>query len=516
MRIQNSLRNINSGLVGHILKLLLSFATRTVFIYTLGVTYLGLSGLITNILVIFSLAELGVGQAITYSLYKALAENDEKKICALMNLYKNLYRKIGLVILIIGVLFTPFLNYVIKTEQIIPNLELIYLLFVFNTAFSYFYIYRTSLIIADQKNYIVTKINNYFLVSSNILQIVVLLLTNNYLLFLIIQLSATFIQNLYLSKISLKLYPFLIDETKYEIDLEEKKGIYSNIKALVLYKIGTVSLNSTDTIIISTFVSIIAVGLYSNYSLLIMSIGGVISIIFSSLTASIGNFVSKENKDRQLNIFNIINFATFWVYGVCSIGLFLLLTPFIQLWLGNDFILEPSVVFIIVLNFYLGGMLFGPYTYRQTMGLFIYGKYRPIISAILNLILSLTFVQFYGIEGVFWATTLTRILTNIWYDPYIVLKKGLNSSVLMYFKKYVEYLIVIALGGYLSYLVVNSLSLRLSFGTFIFNGLICLLIPNIIIITKYFKTYEFQYIVNIIKTIFAKKFTKVGGKLKGR
>lgn len=508
MRIKNSLKNIYTGLLGQIITLIVTFLTRTIFIKILGNTYLGVSGLFGNILTLFSLAELGVGQAITFSLYKAIANDEKEKICGLMNLYKKVYTYIGTFILVIGMFITPYLHFIIKDINSIPNINIIYVLFVINSASSYFYVYRSTFIIANQKNYIINKINYIFLIIINFIQVIILLLTKNYLLYLISQIILSIVQNIYISKKCLNLYPFLKDAYKYELDKKEKNSIFKNIKSLMIYKIGTLSLNSTDNIIISSFLSISYVGLYSNYNLIVVSVNGFLSSIFASLTASIGNLVSKENIEKQKFMFDVINFATFWVYGVCSVCLFILMTPFIDLWIGKEFILNTHVIFIIVLNFYLGGLLFAPYTYRQTLGLFLYGKWRPIVSAVLNLIISIILVQYIGLAGVLWGTAITRLLTNIWYDPYTVYKRGFNQSSRRYFIKYIEYLGVTLTCGILSYIICSFININ-NIYTFIAKSIICIIITNIIFLLLYFRTEEFKYLFNIIKNILS-KFINIG------
>ena len=508
MRIQSSLKNIYTGVFGQFLNLLITFFTRTIFINTLGATYLGVSGLFGNILGILSLAELGVGQAITFSLYKSIANDDYEEICGLMNLYKKVYTYIGIFILLVGLCLTPYLNYIINNGDNIPNIKFIYILYLINSSASYFYMYRSTFIIANQKNYIITKINYFFLIITNLLQVILLITTKSYILYLIAQISLTIIQNMYIAKKCIKLYPFLKEENRYELNKDKKSDIFKNIKSLMIYKIGTLSLNSTDNIIISSFLSIGFVGLYSNYNLIIVSISGFLSSIFNSLTASIGNLVSKEDSEKQLFMFNVINFATFWIYGVCSICLFVLMTPFIKLWIGDNYTLNLNVVFIIVLNFYLGGLLFAPYTFRQTLGLFIYGKWRPIISAILNLFISIILVQYLGLAGVLWGTALTRLFTNIWFDPYIVYKKGFNKSVKNYFEKYIEYICIILVCGSISYMVCNLISINTVL-TFILKAFICILISNTALFITYNKTSEYNYLFGVLKNILY-KFIKKG------
>ena len=388
MRVKSSIKNIATGLIGQMLLLVTNFVTRTVFINILGSTYLGVSGLFSNILSLLSLAELGVGQAITFSLYKPIAENDTDKINSLMAIYKKIYLGIFAFVLLVGMSLAPFLQYIIKDFDKIPHITIIYILYVINSAASYLFVYRNTLITASQKNYIVHQISYIFSILMMVLQIVGLVIFKNYFVYLITQICMVICQNIVTAVIAGKIYPELNTKKAKNLDPEEKDGLIKNIKSLMIYKVGTLALNSTDNILISAFVGIVKVGLYSNYNLISTSVTGFLSTIFGNLTASIGNLNAVETKEKKIEMFNIINLATFWLYGVCCVCMFCVANAFITAWIGEEYLLSYRELFIIVLNAYVAGMLFAPFNYRQTMGLFVYGKMRPIISAAINIVAS--------------------------------------------------------------------------------------------------------------------------------
>lgn len=496
MRIKNSFKNMYVGIIVQVFSLLINFINRTVFIKTLGSLYLGIGGVFTNLLGVFSLAELGIGQAITFSLYKTIADKDDLKSRALMRLYGKIYRFIGLAILLIGLLLLPFLDIFIKDINNIPNVYIIYLLFLLNSAMSYFWVYRSTFIIANQKNYVISQINFKFLCISSVIQVITLLVFSNYILYLIIGIILTTIQNIFISQKCIKMYPFLKDNVNIPLDSEEKEKISRNIRALLIHKIGTLSLNSTDNIIISAFLGTLVVGYYSNYNLILTSVSGLVGILFSSLTASIGNLVTTENNIKKKQIFNVINFSTFVIYGVCAICLYNLMNPFIEIWIGEEYILPKNISFIIAFNFYIGGMLFAPFNYRQTLGLFTYGKWRPIISAGLNLILSILLVRIIGLLGVLWATAITRILTNVWFDPYIVYRKCFGTSFLEYIYRYIYYLLLILCIGLIVSLIVDFISINTIY-TLIAKLFVILGLSGLMIIFLSYKTEEFKYLYSI-------------------
>ena len=497
-RTKNSLLNISTGLIGQLLTLVVSFAVRTVFIYELGATYLGLNGLFGNILSLLSFTELGFGQAIIYALYKPIAQGDEQMVGSLMALFRKVYRWMFCIVALLGFSITPFLGFFVKTEIEIPNFHLIYILYVISSAVSYLFAYKKSLLFASQKTYLSTTISYWFIIGSAIFQVLVLVLWQNFILYLCVQIASVILQDITIARKADKQYPYLSKYKNARLPEGEISDIKKNVKALIIYKIGTLSLNSTDNIVISKFVGLLQVGLYSNYWLVCSSAGGFLGTIFSNITASIGHLNATETDEIKTRMFFRINMATFLFYGVSSICLFTSMSPFILLWIGNEYVLSPSTSFIIALNQYIGGMLYSSYNYRQTMGLFVQGKTRPIISAVLNIVLSIILANYYGLPGVLWGTAITRLVTNVWYDPYIVFKRGLRRSAFPYFKDYtikaVAYLAVCGICYYLSLLIhlppMANLLVIFSLTLVVSSGIFMLLFG---------RTSEVQYIVSVIK-----------------
>lgn len=507
MRTKNSIINIITGITGQIAITIAGFVARTVFIRVLGSTYLGVSGLFSNILTLLSLAELGIGQAIVFSLYKPIAEKDEDKICALMRLYEKAYRFLFIVVVCVGLVILPFLPYIIKDIDAIPNIRTIYVLYVLNSAFSYLFSYRGTFITASQKNYIINIVYVISTILMTVCQVAGLLLFKNYFVYLGTQIAFGVFQNLFSYFYSSWKYPFLKRKDVPSLPKEEFAGIKKNIGALVLYKIGTLALNSTDNIIISAYVGIITVGLYSNYTLLTSVVSGFLSTIFGNLTASIGNLNATETNEKKVFIFRVLNLATFWFYSVCSVCLFICMTPFIRAWIGEEYTLPLSVSLIVALNVYIGGMLFAPFNFRQTMGLFVQGKMRPIISAIINIVISIWFAKLWGLPGVLWGTAVARLTTNVWFDPYLVFKRGLNSSPVSYYIDYIIKMILFLLMGLVCWYITSWVLLSNILGV-LFKAIISFFVCNLIIIILYRKSEEYQYLKGVLinfKSIVAEK-----------
>lgn len=500
-RTENSIINSAMSIVTQVLTVVLNFAVKTVFIKMLNDEYLGVNGLFTNIITMLSLADLGIGIAIPYSLYKPLAKKDEHKINVLMNFYKKVYTIIGIAVLLIGLSLTPFLGLIIKDiPKNVPHLSLIYILFVIHSASSYFFVYKKFLIDSDQKGYITSRIIFTFSTLLSIIQIILLITTKNYILFLLSSIILVIIQNIYISSKANKLYPFIKNKTDEKLEKEDMEGIKKNVSSLFIYKVGTVIMNGTDNIIISKFIGLIIVGFYSNYVLIINSITTVLNQIFNAITSSIGNLVVTTNKKRSKEVYDNLNFANFWLYALFGVCIIVLINPFINIWIGKKYVMGFSIVFLLVLNFYVLGMQSVTNSFRNAYGLFWIAKYRPIIMVIINIVISVVLVQFIGIEGVLIGTLVSRLVTTAWLDPYIVHKYGFEISPKSYYIDYLKYLVIfiaisIILNYFVSMVAINNIFIL------ILIAILVVISVNVILVLLFFKTSEFNYFYDKIKKI---------------
>ena len=491
-RTDNMIRNVSFSFIGQGIGILASFIVRIFFIRILGNTYLGLDGLFSNILTILSLSELGVGTAITYSLYKPLAEKDESKLKSLMLLFKKVYSVIGLVIFGIGFLLTPFLSFFINDMPDIKGLEIIYLLFVTNTAVSYFFSYKRNLILADQNRHIETIYRYGFYIAMNVIQIIYLILSHDYFGYLIIQVIMTILSNWALSRKADQMYPFLKDKKVKKLSKSDKSEIIKNTKGLMIQKVGTVVVNSTDNIILSKFVCLASVGLYSNYRLVIYALSMVINQIYTSVIPGIGNFFIDQGESRRIELFKKSNFITFWLAYFCSICLIVLFNDFIYMFAGKEYIFGFSVVFIIVFNFYFTVMRKVVVSFREAAGLFYKDRYRTVFEVVCNLVTSIVLAKYLGVLGVFIGTTISYFSLSFWIEVYVLFKDGLKSKVSSYYLDYFcKLLFTLIVGGFLYYLcslIGGNILIR-----FILKCLICVVVPNIIFCFVYRNSMEFSY-----------------------
>ena len=508
-RAAASIKNSSFSIITQVLTVIINFVVKSIFIYTLGSEYLGINGLFSNIITMLSLADLGIGIAIPYSLYKPLSMENHEKIKSLMHFYKKIYNVIGIAVLIIGFSITPFLPFLIKEmPENIPHIYLIYMMFVTHSASSYFFVYKKFLIDADQKGYITSKITFFFSTALSIIQIVLLILTHNFILYLGSSIVMVILQNIYISKKAEKLYPYLKEKNVQEIDNKEYKEIKKNVSSLFIYKIGSVIMNGTDNIVISKIIGLVMVGIYSNYLMIINSIYNILNQIFNAITSSIGNLVVTTNEKRSKNVYENLNFFTFLLYGTVSICIMVFINPFIRIWIGEEYVLSNLTAFLIAFNLYIIGMQSVTTSFRNAYGLFYKAKYRPIFMCVLNIVLSVILAYYFGIVGVILGTIISRAVTIVWLDPYIIYVYGFKEDVKGFYKQYLVYLTVyLILGGITMllyhYLSIPNIVLFILYGGFTFLillSIICLLFHK----TKQFH-YFYDYLISKINKIFKKK-----------
>lgn len=500
-RLKNSALNFASGFLGRVLTILLNFAVRTIFIYCLNEAYLSVNGLYSNILTVLSLAELGFGSAMVYRMYAPVAVKDYQKTAALLQFYKKIYIIIGVVIFLLGLCVIPFMDYIIKDKPDISGLTLYYILFLVNTSISYWFSsYKASVLYADQKEYIKTNVQNTMAILQSGLQIVLLLLFRKYLLYLLIQLAGNIFLNLYVAHLVDKRYPEIQTYQGASLSAEERVQIRKDTEALVLSRFGHVALNGTDNIIISAVVGVLWVGRLSNYTLICDSVTSVLCQITAAITGSLGNFFATEDKHAGYALFKKVEFLNFWLYGFSFIALVTLLDPFVQIWAGEHFVLGLPISIAIAINFFVAGYMNTLWVFRSTIGLFKQGKFRPILVAILNIILSIFLGKLWGAFGVLFATFLSRAAISLWYDPLILHRYGFEVSCKPFFARYFRRVLllttILIVMLTIRYVVLSSATTVLRFAVM---TMFTAIVPNAIFWLAYHRCEEYAYFRSIVK-----------------
>lgn len=499
-RVQSAARNIIFGQVGNFMTQILNFVLRTIFISHLGDTLNGVNGLYTSILSVLSMAELGIGTALNYSLYRPVAQGNIEKVKSYMLLYKNAYRIIGIVVALIGLMVAPFLRYLVKQPQGVPvrDLTLYYFIFLFNTVSTYFVAYKYSLVNAEQKNYIQTNILTITKMITVLLQIIVILTTGNYYIYLLTAAAVELLQKIFVSRYLDRRYPYLREKQVEKLSKEEMGEIVAKTKALVFHKVGDVARLQTDSMIISGFINVTLSGFVDNYNLVLNSVANVVNIIFNSVLSSFGNLFATESRQKQYQIFKVYRFAACWIYGFTAIGFSMLLTPLIELWLGEEKTLAFSVVMCILIDYYLKGDRIVLSNFKTAAGVFEQDKYLALIQGAVNLVISVVLVRRIGLVGVYIGTIISGLIANVT-KPVIIYRVILDQPVKGYFLDSAKYMAALAaLFAFLTW-IKSMVMPVVGIGSFAAMFTIICVVFNGVFFLLFGRTQEFEYLAGIVK-----------------
>jgi O-antigen/teichoic acid export membrane protein len=440
-RTRRAFVNIIWGFIEKMITLICPFIIRTIMIYKLGNEYLGLNGLFTSILQVLSLAELGFGDAIVFSMYKPIIENDNKMLSALLNLYKKVYRIIGMVILCVGFLILPFITKFVKggyPSEV--NIYVLYCIYLFNTVISYFlFAYKESLLKAHQRNDVNSRILSGCNIVMYVLQIIVLLLFSNYYLYIVIMPVTTIVLNCVRSLFVKKMYPQIVCEGHIEKDAVI--GLSKRIIGLTLNKLAQVCRNSFDSIIISSFLGLVILARYQNYYYIISALTVMVSIITTAVGAGIGNSIAAETVEKNYSDYKEFLFIYNWIACFCTVCMLCLYQPFIELWVGKSNVLPLSTVILCCIYFYTMKLGDIAAVYRQAAGIWWEDKFRPIVESVVNLAVNIVLVKYIGVDGVLVSTIISIVCINIPWATYVLFKVYFKMSIKEVFFKYIRYFI---------------------------------------------------------------------------
>ncbi len=409
-RTRNTITGTITGLLQKIVMLIIPFIIRTIFIHTLGIEYLGLNSLFTSVLQVLNLAELGVGAALVFSMYRPIAEDDNDKICALMGLYRKYYRIIGLVILVLGLAIIPFIPILIKGNPPSDiNIYVIYGMSLSNTVLSYWmFAYRNCLFQAHQRMDIVNLISLIISILSYSCQIFCLLHFHNYYLYLGIGILSQLLNNLVTALVSINFYPSYVP--KGELEKDEIKEINKKVRSLFTAKLGFVVHRSFDTIVVSSFLGLSLLAIFQNYYYIISSVTGLVMIFYGAAQAGVGNFLVLHNDEAKKELLYKFQFISMMIVCVCSCCFINLYQPFMIMWVGRDYLLPFPLVVLFVISFGLDIFMRPLLMLKDSGGIWNEDKYRPLTVAFTNLGLNLLTVRWLGLYGVIGSTILSMVI----------------------------------------------------------------------------------------------------------
>jgi len=498
-RTINATKNAAVSLINKLCILVLTFISRKFFIQYIGVEYLGINGLFANVLTLLSLADLGLGTAMNVSLYKPIAENDTKKLAALLSYFRTIYYFVAAGVTVVGLGLIPFLKYIVNLDKDIPHIYLYYSMFVIKNAVSYLFVYKSAIIRADQRNYVVNRIDIYVNIAKVVLQCIVIVAFKMYFLYLLLEVLCVLAHNLVVSHIANRDYPFI--KNREELSKSEKKGIFSDISSVFLYKIAWSLINGTDNILMSVIVGTIYVGMYSNYSALTRNTEMFVALMFTSLTASIGNLVATSSPERRYKTFQSMQMVSFWLCGIITVCLFFLTQDFIQLWFGKELLLDNLVLTAIVLNSFFSNCMRPVWSFREGTGMYKQIRFIMFATAILNLILSIVLGKLLGLSGILFATSISKFLTYFWYEPNILFKNFFKVSPSKYYMGYVTNAVVLLIIVIVCFIPISFLK-EVTVMNWIIKAVICFVVINVVYYIRYRNTEEFDNIKKKVRVIF--------------
>lgn len=502
MRKEASIKNATVAIITNFVTIVIGFIAQKIFSVTLGQEYLGINGLFNNIVSMLGIVELGMGSAIIYHLYKPIVDKNKEKIKSLMNFYKKTYRIIAGIIFVIGIFIVLFLRTIVGEVTIKESIYIIYSLFLIDTIASYLLTYKRSILYANQQTYVVNIVHIGYLLVMNIVQAIFLFTTKNYICYLIVKIISRILENIVLTIIVNKRYPFLKEKAGL-LDIETKNDIKKKIKALFFHKIGEFIVKGTDNIIISKFLGVIAVGLYSGYSMILNALNLLIQQIYSSITASIGNLLVEDNKEKSFEIYKNLEFLNFWLAAFMAISFYCIVTPFVKVWLGEDYLLPNIVVIVLTINFYLQGVRKNINAFKTAAGIFYEDRFMPIIESIVNLVFSIILVKIIGFPGVFIGTILSNLVLHCYGYPKYVYKVIFKRKKIEYMKRLLYYFVITVIsGGITAFLTYQTNAISNNFIQIILNLIICIIVPNLIYIIIFHKKEEYKYFKKMILSFF--------------
>lgn len=512
-KTDNSMRNIVWGMINKGLVVIWPFIIRYLMIQKIGVEYLGLSSLFASILQMMSLAELGFGSAMVYAMYKPIADGNTREINALLSFYRFVYRGIGVIILVVGLILIPFLhNFVNGTCPEDINLYILYGIYLANTVCSYWlFAYKNSILTAYHRVDVTSKITGVVNVCVYILQCLVLLLFGNYYIYTIIIPLGTVVCNLCTEIMTRKMFP----EVKCigTISISTKREIRKRVVALLGHKLGAVVTNSTDNLVISSFLGLTMLAIYNNYYQIMASLIGIFSIVNNSLLAGLGNSIVTDSIKKNYGILESLTFANVWIIGWCSTCLLCLYQPFISLWIGDRYLFDFEVVILFSIYFYIWKFKDMLAVYKDAAGMWWDDRWKPIVYCIVNIVLSIGLVKTIGIAGVIIGTIVSQIFvaipweTVVFFRGYVYKDASLKGALSNYIVTLLKYTIVILLAAIISYLCCNLVNMQSPLIILVYRGVICLIVPNLIYWGIFHKTKEYHFFYSRINDIFFKKLS---------
>lgn len=498
-------KGIAAGFINNLVAIVLPFVVRTVMIYTIGIEYIGLNSVFSSILLILSFAELGFDSVIVYSMYRPIAEHDNEKLCALLNLYKKIYRIVGLIILIVALSIMPFIRYFINgsyPEDI--NLYILYGIYLFNTVIGYWlFTYKRSLLSAHQMYYVSSNISTITNVFVAIGQLLILFLVKNFYFYIIFLPIGTIISNIVVAFYTKKAFPNI--KPYGSVDKETAKDIRKNVLSGIGHKLGPTATTSVDNLVVSSFAGLVLASAYSNYNYIVTSVTAFASLIFGSFVAGIGNSIVTESVDKNYEDFKFFTFVNCVVVGWSAICILCLCQSFMWLWVGekNGSEYMYSIVAVVLLSFmyYVQQIRAVVTSYKTAAGMWYADRFKPYVAVAANAILDIVLFPYLGVIGIILSTIIARALIGIPWETNALFKNYFKKPQLPYYLMILKYTIVTSIIGVGCYFIVDLIPCT-SWLLFLVKSIACFSLAGVLFLIVYIRE---PYMRKIYRYIFKQK-----------
>ena len=485
-------KNVAYGYIIQIITIILVFINRTIFIKVLGMEIFGLDNLFKEILSFISLADLGLESAMSYAFYKPLADKNQKQLSNIYVFFSRVYRYIGCAVLIIGLCILPFLKSIMHNNIFKIEYNIYFLIILFYNSVRYFYLHKVILLNADQKSHINSKLGTALFMTRSFIQLIVLMIFKNFLLYLIVD---VFIAVLYLiSYAKIIKSNYNIDYSQKSLDLTEKSGLFGNLYAASIFRFSNALLSSTDNTLISIFIGMETIGIVASYKLLFQTAYSFYSVIFAQSISFIGNFlVTSKNNDERAKIYfdlNIINFAGITVLLPC---IYACVNDFVIIWLGKNNVLTNAVLLALLFDLYLNLSTQINMVFRESSGIFVKTKHHILFSSIINIILSITLSKFFGLFGILFATPISRMVGYLFKDIQNVHKYVIFTNSNTFYSEYLKNFISMVIIFFIVYKINISFNI-VNIYYLVFKGLIMLVVLSIVSFLLYYTRLRNNFI----------------------
>lgn len=487
-----------------IINIIISFIARSVFIKVLGADITGLNSLYLSLIGLLNVAELGVGTAVGYSLYEPLSKRDFSKIEDIMSLFKYYYNNIAKIILGLGIILSLFLSFLIKGQIDLKLAYIYYFMYLLNCVISYFFTYKQTLIIADQKQYKISFVLNLVKIIKVVSQTLVILVTKSFFIWIVL--------DILFNLLGMKLANNKIDK-EYECKLEwnKKKSIKiiksenlmigKNIRNVFFHKIGGFVVLQTDSILISIFSTLKETAIYANYMMIINSLTGLLSTALGSVLPSIGNLIVEESNEKSYKIFKILYLLDNLIaIFICTVT-FEIINEFIVFWVGKEYLFSTGIILVMVINLYIQITRGTIDRFKDCFGIY-WDINAPIVESIINLIVSILLASRLGIIGIFIGTLISNILIIIFWKPYILFKEGFKKNSIVFFRETFEILLRNLILFFISNFIFKKFIIKINFYNLFLNLVIHTVLISILSLFLMFLLYinknDFKEIINLV------------------